>query len=157
MNKAKRYLLGMNLAALMAVSGTGVYAAEIQSPAQTLSALIGIPVETLYEEKGESTFGELASEYGVLDEFKLEMLENKKAILDQRVEDGVLTAEEADAIYANMIENQANCDGTGINRGNRLGMGFGMGSGKGSGYGQRLGNGEGYGIKGQMGSGQRNR
>lgn len=161
MNKTKNYLMGLFLTALLAASGTGAYAAELQSPAQTLSALIGIPVEELYEQKADLSFGELALEYGVLEEFKAAILENKKAILDQRVEEGILTAEEAEAIYTNMVENQANCDGTGLNQEYRLGLGFGngagMGSAKGSGCQKQLGRGQASGMGNQMGRGLRNR
>lgn len=151
MKQAKRYLAGLLLATLLITSGTSIYAAELQSPAQALSALIGIPVEDVYEQRVEATYGEIALEYGVLEEFKSAMLENKKVFLDQKVSEGLLTQEEADAIYANMVENQENCDGTGLNQGNRpcLGFGNGTGMGQGSGFGPGMGR--------QMGRGMRAR
>lgn len=157
MKQAKRYLAGLLLATLLVTSGTSIYAAELQSPAQVLSALIGIPVEDVYEQRVESTYGEIALEYGVLEEFKSAMLENKKVFLDQKVSEGLLTKEEADAIYAKMVENQENCDGTGLNQGNRLYLGIGNGTGMGPGSGMRPGTGFGSGMGRQMGRGMRAR
>ena len=43
------------------------------------------------------------------EEFRNEMLENKKAILKERVDDGTLTQEEADQFLANIEEMQDYC------------------------------------------------
>jgi hypothetical protein len=68
---------------------------------------------------------------------KTQMLEQKKAVLDQRVKDGKLTQEKADEIYNAIKSNQATCDGTGSAQiGKKYGVGFGMGQGAGKGMGK---------------------
>jgi hypothetical protein len=91
----------------------------------------------------------MAKDAGKLEEFKAQMLEQKKAILDQRVKDGKLTQEQADEIYNAIKNNQANCDGTGSAAiGRKYGAGFGLGSGMGNGQGAGRGAGmrNGYGM-----------
>lgn len=64
------------------------------------------------------------------DEFKAQMLKQKKAILDERVKAGSLTQQQADEIYSAIKENQANCDGSGnAGIGKKYGVGFGKGNG----------------------------
>lgn len=124
---------------IFAVAGTA-YAAEFKTPADIVSGLTGKTVEEVTAEKSTGkTYGTIANEAGELEQFKQEMLEQKKVILDQRVEDGTLTQEQADSLYANIEANQATCDGTGsAQMGKRAGAGFGMGMqgrGQGSGFG----------------------
>lgn len=146
MKKIKKLALTLGVTTLVASAGIGVYAAEISSPAEILSRLTGTSVESLYESKGSMKFGELAEKEGVSEEFRQEMLANKKAILDQRVAEGRITQEQADEIYKNMVENQGSCDGTGIHRGERnLGLGMGAGMGRGNGNGEKIGGGNGFG------------
>lgn len=126
-----------------------VYAAAAQTPAEIVSGLTGKAVDVLYAERADGkTFGTIASDAGKLEEFKEQMLEQKKEILDQRVEENVLTQEEADEVYNMIQENQTICDGTGnAGIGRNTGAGFGNGSGKG------IGNGQGYGMRNGGGSG----
>jgi hypothetical protein len=67
-----------------------------------------------------------------LEEFRNEMLENKKAILDERVNDGILSEEEADEILKYIEKMQEYClengGGLGIMR-NTFGKGSGIGNG----------------------------
>jgi len=139
------------------------FAASVKTPADIAAELTGRTVEQVYEEKADGkTFGAIASDAGKLEEFKQQMLENKKSILDQRVEEGLLTQEEADEIYNNLKENIAACDGSGAARiGKANGVGFGsrqgMGMGKNqcagkNGAGMRNGRGNGYGCG--MGNGR---
>lgn len=77
---------------------------------------------------------------------KAQILDQKKLILDQRVEAGTMTQEQADQIYNSIKANQVNCDATGsAGIGQRNGVGFGqgmgMGMGKGTGTGQHKGGG----------------
>lgn len=83
--------------------------------AEVLAKLTGKPVETIVKEKidGNTTFGKLAEKYGVLDGFKAEMLNAKKAILDERVKAGTLTQEKANEILKALEENMKNCNGDG--------------------------------------------
>lgn len=75
-----------------------------------------------------------------LDELKAQRLELMKDRLEDRVEAGVITQAQADAMIARMKEYQALCDGTGGN-----GAGWMMGGGRGMmGNGYRSG-GQGYG------------
>ena len=77
------------------------------------------------------------------------MLEQKKAILDQRVSEGRLTQEQADATLKAIQDNQATCDGTGrMVIGRKNGAGFGGGcsmAGEQRGAGMRNGGGMGFG------------
>lgn len=75
------------------------------------------------------------------------MLENKIAILNERVAEGTITQEEADKIIAAIEENQATCDGTAQARtGQKFGAGFGGMMGKGQGQGRGFGNAQGQGL-----------
>lgn len=151
MKRIKKMLVLTTVVGLMGASGAMAYAATIQTPAEITAEVTGKSVEDIYEEhQAGSTYGEIANEAGVLDEFKELIMEQKKAILDERVETGKLTQEEADAIYNNLLENQSSCDGTG-SEGAKMknGIGFGAGNalrdgtGQGERKGSRMGQGEG--------------
>ena len=134
-----------NLKKIMAVAASvfvltaagAVYAAAAKTPAEIAAGLTGKTVEDLYKERAAGkTYGTIAKEAGKLDEFKAQMLEQKKAILDQRVKDGRLTQAQADEIYNAIKNNQASCDGTGsAGMGRKFGAGFGQGGGMGRGQG----------------------
>ena len=153
MKKFKTMALALSMTALLT---TGMaFAAEYSSPIDVLSGLTGSSVEDIYEQRGDKTLGAIAQEKGVYDEFKSGMIESKKAILEQRVKDGVLTQEQADVILERMEANMANCDGTGAMMGNGIGKGAGCGFGLGNGQGMmRNGNtpqnGQGFGQKNGM-------
>lgn len=134
-------------AAILLVGATGVFAATFKSPAEIYAGLKGITVEQAYAERAAgSTYGALAQQAGVLDEFKNQMLESRKALIQERVANGILTQEQADAIIKNIEENMANCDGTGAGaRMGRFGAGFGKGGIRGAGAGFGCGFGKGFG------------
>jgi hypothetical protein len=118
------------IAVIVVITAVGaVFAAELKTPAEIVSGLTGKTVESLNEERAAGkTYGTIANEAGKLEEFKARMLEQKKAILDQRVADGILTREKADEIYKALKENIASCDGTGsAGIGRKYGAGFGNG------------------------------
>ena len=125
------------------------YAADFKSPADIAAAVTGKSVADVNAERATGkTYGTIAKDAGKLDEFKAGMLEQKKAILDQRVKDGQLTQEQADTIYNNIKNNQAVCDGTGNGGpGRGMGMGGGAGFGRGAGRGLGAGNGAGCGMR----------
>lgn len=80
--------------ALTASMATAAFAAY---PSDIVSSLTGKSVDQVYSERQTGkTYGQIAQENGVFDQFKTEVLRNKKEILDQRVADGVLTKEQAD-------------------------------------------------------------
>jgi len=139
-----------------------VFAAEWKTPADIVSGLTGKTVESLNAERAAGkSYGTIANESGKLDEFKAQMLEQKKAILDQRVAEGKLTREKADEIYNAMKEKMASCDGTnsaGIGRQSGAGFGGGAGCSLGagqSGAGMGMGRGAGRGTGRGMGFGRR--
>ncbi len=136
------------------ISLTALAASGSGTPAEIVAGLTGKTVESVTEEKTESgaTYGALAGEYGVLEQFKAQMLERRKAQLEERVAAGTMTRERADAALAAMEANQANCDGTGSG-----GAGFGKRSGTCGGTcdgtGTRSGGGNG-GMSGKHGGGR---
>lgn len=148
------------LAAVAAAVGilgasTAAYAATFKTPAEIASALTGKSVEDLYKERTSGkTYGTVAKEAGKLDEFKAQMVEQKKAVLDQRVKDGKLTQQQADEIYKALKDNMAACDATGSAAiGKKYGAGFGQGSGMGKGQGAGRGTGMRNGSGAGMGFG----
>lgn len=145
----KLVVTGIAVLTLAAGSVTAFAASQYATPAEAVAGLTGREVQSVIDERIESgkTYGTIASEAGVLDEFKTEMLEMKKDKLAARVAAGTMTQEQADAILARIEANQANCDGTGNGMN---GAGCGMGTGFGQGGGQGRGQGRG------MGSGMRN-
>jgi len=153
MKNLKKIIAAVTVVGILGATGAA-YAATVKTPAEIASELTGKTVEDLYKERASGkTYGTIAKDAGKLEEFKAQMLEQKKAILDQRVKDGKLTQEQADEIYNAIKNNQTNCDGTGSAAiGRKYGAGFGQGSGMGNG----LGAGRGAGMRngGGMGAGR---
>jgi len=151
MKRFKKLVMVFTVIAVLGAA-SAVYAATTSTPADIAAGLTGKSVEALSQERSEGkTYGAIANEAGKLEEFKTQMLEQKKIVLDQRVADGKLTQEQADAIYNNIKNNQANCDGTGNarmgrNAGLGMGQGNGMGNGRGAGAGAGICNGSGLGA-----------
>ncbi len=140
-----------------AVSASAFAASAYSTPAEAAAGLTGRTVDSVVAERVETgnTYGTIANEAGVLDEFKAQILEMKKDRLNARVEAGTMTQERADAIITAMEENQATCDGTGSARlGQSMGACFGAGSGMGNGDGSGQGLGAGSGTAKGSGSGQ---
>lgn len=133
------------LIAISIIAATGaVFAAEFKNPMDIVSELTGKSIESLKEERSlGKTLGEIAKDNEKLEEFKSQMLEQKKAMLDQRVKDGKITQEKADEIYSLIKEKAENCDGLGAGMGNgmRMGKRMGKGNGMGNGNGKGMGNG----------------
>ena len=150
MKMFKKLVMVFTVVAVLGAA-SAAYAATTKTPAEIAAGLTGRSVETLVQERAAGqTYGAIANDAGKLEEFKTQMLEQKKTILDQRVADGKLTQERADTIYNAMKSNQADCDGTGNagmgkNAGLGLGQGNGMGNGQGTGAGAGSCNGLGAG------------
>ena len=127
---------------------TGFAASIYNTPAEALAGLTGEAVESVIAEKVENktTYGSMAADAGVLDAFKVEVLEIRKDRLADRVEEGTMTQERADAIIERIEERQLDCDGTGSGSiGREEGARFGS-DGEGQGLGRpehRLGGGRG--------------
>lgn len=139
------------IAVVLLIGATSVFAyADYLSPAQIYAKLKGISDEEAYELRGTGvTYGQLAEEEGIGEEFREEMLQNKKELIQQRVEEGILTQEQADALIERMELNITNCNGAGYGLRANTGMGFGRSSGfRGGcgGYGQGRGYGRGNGF-----------
>lgn len=133
---------GVAVMALAVGSVTAFAASQYSTPAEAVAGLTGREVQSVIDERAQTgkTYGTIANEAGVLDEFKTEMLELKKDTLAARVAAGTMTEEQADAIIARIEANQANCDGTGTGFGLKsagcgMGAGFGQGGGQGRGQG----------------------
>lgn len=115
-----------------AMSLTAYAASEYKSPAEAAAGVTGTTVEAVTATRQETgiTYGEIAADAGKLEEFKKEVTEIKKDILNEKVANGTLTQEKADEISKAIEENAANCDGTGSGGiGKQFGAGFGMGNG----------------------------
>lgn len=150
MKGLKKWAAALTVVAVLGAGGAA-YAATAMTPAEIAANLTGKSVAELQQQRqAGQTYGAIANEAGKLDEFKTQMLEQKKAILDERVAEGKLTQEQADTIYKNIQENQANCDGTGngARMGQKMGAGFGQGQGNGMRMGNGAGNGQGLGMGG---------
>lgn len=148
MKSMKRLVItGVAVFTLTAGSLTAFAASQYSTPAEAVAGLTGREVQSVIDERAQTgkTYGTIANEAAVLDEFKKEMLETKKDTLDARVSAGTMTQEQADAIIARIEVNQANCDGTGIGCG-RNGADYGRGAGFGQGRGQD-GRGMGNGLR----------
>lgn len=127
-NLKKLAVIGAVVLTVSVTSITALAASSYNTPAEIVADLSGKSVEDVTTEKIETgdTYGALANEYGVLNAFKSQMLEQKKTYLDERVAAGTMTREQADAIIEAMETRQANCDGTGSGgTGARMGAGFG--------------------------------
>lgn len=141
MKNLKKLIVVVTALGVLGTAGT-VYAAALKTPAEITSAVTGKSVEAVTEERATGkTYGTIADEAGKLDEFKDQMLEQRKAALDQEVQDGKLTQAQADEIYNAIKNNQALCNSAGagqLGRGCGVravnGQGFGCGAGLGNGY-----------------------
>ena len=158
MKNFKKLIATATIVGILGVVGVAgaSYATGATTPAGIVAGLTGKSVEEITAQRvAGTTYGTIAKEAGKLEEFKTENLVQKKAILDQRVKDGNLTQEQADAIYKSIADNQATCDGTGsAGIGQRNGAGFGQGMGMGQGMGRGAGQHNGGGFGGGMGRGR---
>lgn len=149
MKNFRKLVAATTIVGILGVVGiAGAAATGATTPAGIVAGLTGQSVEQVAAERSAGkTYGTIANDAGKLEEFQTQTLEQKKAILDQRVAEGNLTQEQADATYNSMKANQATCDGTSSARiGQKNGAGFGQGMGMGSSAGQRNGGGRGRGM-----------
>lgn len=87
-----------------------------QDKAEILSELTGKSTNEIIEERvdEDKNYGTIALENGVLEEFKEKNLEQMKTNLNDKVEAGAISKEEADTIINNKENAMQNCDGKGI-------------------------------------------
>ncbi len=153
MKNLKKLLVVAIVVGLIGATGAA-YAAVAKTPAEITAELTGKTVSELYQERSEGkTYGAIANEDGKLEEFKAQMLEQNKIILEQRVSEGSLTQEQADNIYNTIQSRQANCAGDGIGTRGNCGLGLSKGNGLGMGNGNYNGSGNGQGMKNGAGNG----
>ncbi len=156
-NIKKLIIVGIATLALFAGSVTAFAASQYKTTAEAVAGLSGREVQSVIDERAQTgkSYGTIAKEADVLDQFKTEMLEMKKEILKARVDAGTMTQEQADAIISRIEENQLTCDGTVMGYG-RIGNGTGSGAEFGQGNGQGLGR-QGRGMGNGMCNGLRRR
>lgn len=143
----KRFMkITVVIAGILVLGSAGTaFAASSKTPVNIVSELTGKTTDQVDSERASGkTYGAIANDAGKLEEFQTQILEQKKSYLDQRVKDGTLSQERADAIYDEIVEAQSSCDGTG---GNFRGVGCGAGDGTGAcGAGASRGRGAGCGM-----------
>lgn len=117
-------------------------------PASILSKRLGISIEEAVKMKETGkTYAQIAEENGIsLEDYKSDVLEKKKELIDEKVESGYLTPEQGEQIKDRISESISNCDGTGSQRGSCGMGGYGQGQGNGCGRGRGMGTGGGRGC-----------
>lgn len=140
-------LLGVLLLGLLVTSlAFPAFADTFTRPVDIYSEVSGLTVNEAWELRNDSdkTFGELAEENGIYEEFQVLIQAFNKERVSTLLEDGKITEDQADA----WLEQIDNCDGTpGQHQGlHQRGLG-GMqnGNGQGAGYGRQNGSGQGRG------------
>lgn len=112
----KKWIVAVVVAVMLtAFSTTAFAAAKYSTPAEAVAGLTGRTLQSVLAERKSSgkTYGTMAKEAGVLDEFKQEVLEQKKDRLAVLVSQGKITQAKADQIIKQMEQHQQICDGTG--------------------------------------------
>lgn len=142
MKKMKRFVtVGVTVLTLSSMAVTAFAASDFKFPHEIVSELTGETVEAIHAERKDSKISleDIAEEAGKLDEFQTEMeenrkilFENKKEMLNERVEEGKITQERADEILEMIEKRQENCDGEGFGRAE-------CGAGRGYRFGNRQG------------------
>lgn len=153
----KKSILVLAVAVMVMGTMSVAFADASWGPASIFAGEMNITEEEAYEMRVErnKTFGELAKEEGVYEDFKAEALEVKKEMLNQMVKDGEMTQTQANE----MIKAFEDCDGTQRQVLKGLGL-FGQKAGNGQGNGLKAMDGEGLGVKkggnSGLGNGQMN-
>lgn len=155
MKNVKKLIVLATAIGVLGLSGAA-YAADLKTPADIAAALTGKSITDVTAERAAGkTYGTIANDAGKLEEFKIQVLAQKKASLEQSVQDGTLTQLQADQILTKITNNQAVCDGTGnAGIGREYSAGFGQGKGSNSGGGYGTGNYDGSGFGGGKGTGK---
>lgn len=108
----KNVMIVSGLTMLFVSMGTAL--AYNQSSVDSLSSLTGLDSETIIELRDEgATMMQIATEADVADEFKDVMLQRHIERINDKVEEGKLTAEEGALAIEKIETNIANCTGDG--------------------------------------------
>lgn len=148
-------LIALSLAATAVLSTSIISFADSKydNPIQAAAGLTGKTIEEVSEaRKNGQTLAQYVDQFGKLEEFQAEVLEQKREMIQARIEAGRITQEQGDAILKNMEENQENCNLTGgnqlrekpcnqIGKGMKSGLRDGSGQGGKNGFGPRDGSG----------------
>lgn len=114
--------------ALTAAMSVTAFAATYSGPAAIVADVTGVPeTEVTAQRTAGETYGQIAAENGVLEQFKEKMLEWKFEIIDQRVQEERLTTDQAAELKQAMQERAADCTGTPDADHERLGQQLGGG------------------------------
>lgn len=122
-----------------------------QFMASIVAKLTGLTVDEVIKLRSQGqTFYQIALSKGVTAEkFKDAVYQEKAALVDQKVKDGVITKEQAEAIKAQMKARIDSCNGQGYANRPQTGYGiFGGGNGQKQAIGQGKGIGNGRGMRG---------
>lgn len=110
MKYTKRWIMAGVAAAIIGVSGfTAMAAADYTNPMQLVANITGRTVESVADEQyttGKSLYT-IADEAGKSADFKDGMVTLRKERLDQRVADGTMSRDRADAIVSDMKANDS--------------------------------------------------
>lgn len=96
-----------------------------KTKADILADLTGKSTSEIIEQKNNEnkSYGNIALENGVLEEFKASNLEIIKDNIKKRVEEGSLTQENANQMIEKIENNMKDCDGSKTNSNQHLGLG----------------------------------
>lgn len=151
----KKQILSMVAVASLGFGSVGVLAYSGETPANTYSELMGLTKEEAQLQRKESgkSYGTLAKENGVYEEFSAQMKKNKEEIINEKVRNGELSEADANKYLQQMEDN---CDGSGESKksGQELGLKLGRGNGDEQALKQRRGNGDNQDQKQGNGKGQ---
>lgn len=118
--KIKNIIVASLLAIGIGVTTLTVYAqAKYETPREALSAITGKTIDEIHTLRFEEgmNHADLFETDAQYEEFKSEVLEQRKDRIDERVEDGRLTQERANEIKNQMNEDTEMFDGRGFGRG----------------------------------------
>ena len=135
MKSIERFIITGGLA-ITIIAGSVIVFAESQysTPAEAVAGLTARDTQSVINERARTgkTYGTIANEADVLDEFKAEMLKIRKDLLTARVAAGTITQKQADEIFTRIIDKMAVCTGAGTCcalYGAGRGMGYGLRNG----------------------------
>lgn len=118
-------------AAVLTLTTAALAVSAYETPAEAAAGAAGKTLEeVLADRRSGKSFGAIAAEAGALEEFQTAVLELQEAALAERVAEGALTQEQADARLEALRQRQAVCDGTGGFGPAGCGMGAGRGWGR---------------------------
>lgn len=118
MKKKKIFITSLLTLGALGIGAISVsaYMCNPQDKAKILSELTGKSINEIIEGRvnEDKTYGTIALENGVLEEFQEKNIEQMKTNLNEKVETGAVSKEEADTIISNRENSMKNCDGSGL-------------------------------------------